>query len=55
MNIGQFNDTVLIDLGYVKDSSGKTHGYAVMVDEGTDWTVCKYLGEARRQLESYTK
>ena len=43
MNIGQFNDTVLADLCYEKDSAGKTHGWMVIVDEGTDWTVVKYL------------
>ena len=42
--IGQFNDTVLVDLAYEKDSKGVTHAYAVMVDAGTDWTVVKYIG-----------
>ena len=32
VNIGQFNDTVLIDLGYCEDADGDTHGWAVMVD-----------------------
>ena len=45
MNIGQFNDTVLADLCYEKDAAGKTHGWMVIVDEGTDWTVVKYLGQ----------
>ena len=26
-NIGQFNETVLVDLAYVKDSAGVTHGF----------------------------
>ena len=53
MNIGQFNDTVQIDLGYEKDSEGKTHGWAVMVDEGTDWCVVKYLGNGKTAGELY--
>jgi len=53
MNIGQFNETVLIDLGYEKDSVGKTHGWAVMVDEGTDWCVVKYLGNGKTAGELY--
>ena len=40
-NIGQFNDTVLVDLGYVKDVDCAMHGYMVIVDDGTDWRVCQ--------------
>ena len=43
-NIGQFNDTVMGDLAYVRDSKGISHGFLVLVDEGTDWCVCKYIG-----------
>ena len=46
-NIGQFNETILADIGYEKDASGATHGWLIMVDEGTDWTVCKYLGPSK--------
>ena len=53
MNIGQLNDTVLIGLGYEKDCEGKTHGWAVIVDEGTDWCVCKYLGNGKTAGELY--
>ena len=52
-NIGQFNDTVFIDLGYAKDSLGKTHGFLVMVDEGTDWCVVKYLASGKTASELY--
>ena len=52
-NIGQFNDTLLIDFGYEKDSLGKTHGFAVMVDEGTDWCVVKYLSSWKTAGELY--
>ena len=38
-NIGRFNDTVLVDLGYVKDVDGSTHGYMILVDDSTDWCV----------------
>ncbi len=43
-SIGQFNETVLADLCYEKDSNGTTHAWMLIVDDGTDWTVCKYLG-----------
>ena len=46
-NIGQFNDTVLGDLCYVKDSNGTTHGFLVLLDEGTDFTVIKYMPSHR--------
>ena len=52
-NIGQSNDTVLINLGCETDSLGKTHGWAVMVDEGTDWCVVKYLVNVRTAGELY--
>ena len=52
-NIGQFNDTLLIDLGYEKDSLGQTDGFAVMVDEGTDWCVVKYLSSGKTAAELY--
>ena len=54
-NIGQFNDKVLIDLGYVKDSNGVNHGWALMVDEGTDWLVAKYLDKGKTAPELYNK
>ena len=53
MNIGQFNDTVLIDLAYEKDAAGNTHGWAVMVDAGTDWTVVKHLEHGKTAEELY--
>ena len=43
-NIGQYNDTVLVDLGYVKDTENNTHGYMILVDDGTDWRVCQHIG-----------
>ena len=46
-NIGQFNDTVMIDLAYEKDVDGKTHTYLVIVDEGSDWCVIKYVGDGQ--------
>ena len=52
-NIGQFNETVLIDLGYEKDALGKTHGYAVIVDEGTGWCVVKHLPNGKTAGELY--
>ena len=50
-NIRQFNDTVLVDLGYVKDSDGVTHTWMIIIDEGTDWCVAKYVkdGKIRRK------
>ena len=42
-NIGQFNDVLLGDVGTVKDADGMPHDYLVLVDEGTDFTVVKYL------------
>jgi len=52
-NIGQFNETVVPDLGYEKDSLGKTHGYAVIVDEGTGWCVVKHLPNGKTAGELY--
>ena len=52
-NIGQFNDTVLTDLAYEKDSKGVTHGWAVILDEGTDWCVAKYLGNGKTSGELF--
>ena len=43
-NIGQFNDTLLGDIAYCKDAEGQTYGYLILVDEGTDWTVAKFVG-----------
>ncbi len=43
-NIGEFNAVVMGDLGYVRDATGQTHGYLILVDEGTDWCVAKYIG-----------
>ena len=40
-NIGQFNDTFLCNLGYVKDAVGATHGFMVFVDDGTDYVVVR--------------
>ena len=40
-------------MGYEKDSAGKTHGFAVMVDEGTDWCVVKYLSSGKTAGELY--
>jgi len=44
VDVGQFNETVLSDLAYVKDSAGQSHGYCILLDEGTDWCVAKYIG-----------
>ena len=35
-NVGVFNDTVLVDLAYIKDSDGVTHTWMIIIDEGTD-------------------
>ena len=43
-NIGQFNETVMGDLMYIRDANGVNHGFLVLVDEGTDWCVVKYIG-----------
>ena len=51
MNIGLFNDTVLIDLAYEKESEGTTHGWGIIVDEGTDWCVCKYIDNGKSSAE----
>ena len=52
-NIGQFNDTVLTDVAYEKDSKDITHGRAVIPDEGTDWCVAKYLGNGKTSGELF--
>ena len=43
-----------MDLAYENDASGKRHGWMVMVDEGTDWMVAKYLdtGKSAKALFS---
>ena len=41
--IGQFNEVVMADIVYVKDTSGETYGYELMVDDGTDWMVSKIV------------
>lgn len=51
--IGQFNETVYMDLGYVTDSSDKKHGYLVLVDDGTDWCVCKHVPEGKTAQELF--
>ena len=53
-NIGQFNETVLVDLANVKDSAGVTHGFAVIVDDGTDWSVAKRIPEGETAEELYS-
>ena len=47
-NVGQFNDVLMLDLAYEKSSDGVTHGYFVIVDEGTGWCVCKYSGPSKK-------
>ena len=46
-SIGQFNETLLGDLAYVRDADGITHGYFVMVDDGTDWCVARHIGTGK--------
>ena len=46
-SIGQFNETVEVDLAYVKDANGENHGYMIIVDAGTDWCVARYLGTGK--------
>ena len=43
-NVGQFNDTLLADVGFECDADGTKHAYLILLDEGTDWVVSKYLG-----------
>jgi hypothetical protein len=31
----------------VKDADGTTHGYLIFVDEGTDWTVAKFVSDGK--------
>ena len=31
----------------MKDVDGATHGYMVIVDDGTDWCVCQYIGSGQ--------
>ena len=42
--MGQFNETVMADIGYEADVDGVKHAFMIILDEGTDWTVSKYLG-----------
>ena len=35
------------DLCYIKDARGVAHGWFIMVDEGTDWRVAKYIGHGK--------
>ena len=37
--IGQLNEAVLADVGYVKDSAGTTWEVLILIDSGTDWMV----------------
>ena len=43
-NVGEFNSALLGDLCYNDDPDGKTHGWLILIDEGTDWAVAKYIG-----------
>ena len=52
-NIGQFNDTVLVDLSYVKDSDGVTHTWMIIIDDGTDWCVAKYVKDGKSAVKLY--
>ena len=51
-NIGQFNDTVLCDLGYVKDAVGATHAFMIFVDDGTDYIVARRV-DSHQATEFY--
>ena len=42
-NIGQFDETVVVDLVCVKGSTGVTRGFAVIVDVDTDWSAVKRI------------
>ena len=41
--VGQFNETIFADLGYVKDTDGKSHAYLLIMDDGTDYGTVRYL------------
>ena len=49
--VGQSNVIALSDLAYVKDANGDTHAYCIMLDEGTDWCVARYL-ERRKDTKT---
>ena len=53
-NIGQFNDALLGDICYETDSNGTTHGWLLLVDEGTGWTVANYLSGGKTWQELCT-
>ena len=56
-NVGQFNETVMGDIGYEADKNGDKHAFLILIDEGTDWTVGKYLGvgsQTRTAAQLYT-
>ena len=56
-NIGQLNETVMGDIGWCEDKNGAKHAFLILIDEGTDWTVCKYLGvgqQTRTAAQLYT-
>ena len=43
-NVGQFNDSLLADVGFECDVDGTKHAFLILLDEGANWMVCKYLG-----------
>ena len=43
-NIGQLSDSLLADVGFECDVDGTSNAFLILLDEGTDWMVCKYLG-----------
>ena len=44
-----------MDLAYEKDANGVTHGWMVIVDEGTDWVVAKYLDSGKSSKALFKK
>ena len=48
--IGQFNEHVMMDIAYVPDQTGRKHGYLLMIDDGTDWTVAKHIGVGEKSV-----
>ena len=38
------NDSLLADVGFERDVDGTKHAFLILLDEGTDWMVCKHLG-----------
>ena len=49
-NMGRFNEIVMADVGFECDVDGLKHAYLILIDEGTDWTVCKYLGTGQQTM-----